>query len=101
MKNKIQGTKKINQIVYDPNEYFMQDTFYDVIHNIIPRHPNGTKFYWSAGIILYNHLRALKNSFGLRTFEVSTNLKRKTLLGIEIKFDRTDNEIHLLVKNDN
>lgn len=103
MTEPISKTIQINKMsLYD--DIFNADKIYDIAFNFIPRHPNGTKFRWSAGILCYSKLRQLKNGHGQYMMELSSDLKNMTMIGIELRFDRTDDEIHLIViepENDN
>ena len=90
----------MNKIIIKGNDVYSltSDEIYSLLYDFVPNHPNGTKFYWSANTLHRFAFKRMKDGFNNNIFETSLDLKRSTLFGIEIVFDRTDNEIHLLVK---
>jgi len=73
------------------------DSIIDLMHEEIPKHPNGTYFYWSVSILNRSKLRYLKDGNDRYIFEGGVNDPH--LFGLPIYWDRTDMEIHLIAHN--
>ncbi len=86
--------KECLNLKYDTR--FTHDDLLDLMFIEVPKHSNGTKFYWSTSILNRHLFIYLKDGNDDSVFE--NNGKNPYLFGLPVIWDRTDKEIHLVAE---